>query len=150
MKTAQSLSGRITCITAAAARPSHPDLTLSAPPLEVLTSAVFLISGNKEAHRPLLPLTEHCTTPPLSLLVSLEATGLLGTAYLQPVPYQIVDVKRYPSNENIFLLLTLTLAYMDLHLHRRWDKQLLCGAWCVCVSVWGRLPVSELADRCIK
>lgn len=81
-------------------------------------------------------------TPPLSLPVTLEATGLLGTAYLQPVPYQIVDVKRYPRNENIFLLLTLTLAYMALHLHRRWDKQLLCGAcMCACFSVcvcwWG-------------
>lgn len=60
-----------------------------------------------------------------------EATGLMGTTYLNPAPYQIVDTNRCLRNENILLLLTLTLAYMDLHLCPRWNTQLLC----VCVGV---------------
>lgn len=79
--------------------------------------------------------------------VAAEATGLMGTAYLYPAPYQIVDTNRYPRNENILLLLTLTLAYMDLHLYARWDKQLLCS---VCVGGCECLWVSTFADRCIK
>ncbi len=67
--------------------------------------------------------------------VDAEATGLMGTADLYPAPYQIVDTNRYPRNENILLLLTLTLAYMDLHLYPRWDKQLLCSVY-VCGRLW--------------
>ena len=89
---------------------------------------------------PLLTLNTH--SPPFP--VALEATGLMGTAYLYPAPYQIVDMNRYPRNENILLLLTLTLAYMDLRLHSCWDKQLLCG---VCVGCGEYLWVT---DRCIK
>lgn len=71
----------------------------------------------------------------------------MGTAYLYPVPYQIVDTNRYPRNENILLLLTLTLAYMGLHLYPRWDKQLLCSVRVGgCECLW----VSAFADRCIK
>lgn len=137
---------RITCITVAITRLSRPDLTLSVP-LEVLTLTMFLISGNNQSRNPLLTLKSSIHPPAHPFPVAAEATGLMGTAYLYPVPYQIVDTNRYPRNENILLLLALTLAYMDLQLYPRWDKQLLCS---VCVGGCGYLRVSGFANRCMK
>lgn len=100
----------------------------------------YLGTSNRPTHP--TPWIFHPSSP-----VAVEATSLMGTAYLYQVPYQIVDTKRYPCNENIFLLLTLTLAYMDLHRYPRWDKQLLCS---MCVGGCECLWVSTSADRCIK
>lgn len=118
----------------------------------ILTSLYLSPPGGVDTHHvpdiweqpipPSFPWVFHPSFPD-----ALEATSLMGTAYLYPVPYQIVDTKRYPRNENIFLLLTLTLAYMDRHLYPRWDKQLLCS---VCVGGCECLWVSASADRCIK
>lgn len=88
---------------AAIARLSHPDLTLSAPSRCVDTHRVPHIWEQQIPQPPFFP-------------IAAEAMGLMGTAYLCPVRYPIVDTNRYPRNENILLLLTLTLAYMDLHL----------------------------------
>lgn len=111
------------------------------PPRRCWHSPCSWYLGTTNPTPPSFPWVFHPSFP-----VALEATSLMGTVYLYPVPYQIVDTKRYPRNENIFLLLTLTLAYMDRHLYPRWDKQLL---W-VCVGGCECLWVSASADRCIK
>ncbi|KAM7413595.1 hypothetical protein PAMA_020806 [Pampus argenteus] len=122
------------CFSSALPLPAGSNITLGTKALAssgysdlVLTLTMFLISGNNQSHNPLVTLK---TPPPPThppFLIAAEATGLMGTSYLYPASYQIVDTNRYPRNENILLLLTLTLAYMELHLSHCWDKQLLCG-----------------------
>lgn len=99
--------GRITCIPAAIARLSHPDLSLSAPPGGVDTHHVPDIW-----EQPIVTTLSSSWLLHPSFPVAVEATGLMGTAYLHTVPYQIVDTKRYPRYENIFLLLNT-----DIGLH---------------------------------
>lgn len=77
------------------------------------------------------------TNWPLPFLTTAEDTGLMRTAYLHPV-HPIVDMNRYPCNQNILLLLPLTLVYMGWHLYPLQDKQLLSGVG-LCVFACGCL-----------
>lgn len=104
---------------------SHPDLPLSVYSECVDTHCVPDIWEQPIPRPP--PHLSLCRPPAFPFPIAAEDTGLMGTAYLHPAHYQIVDMNRYPCNQNILLLLTLTLAYMDLHLYPRWDKQLLCS-----------------------
>lgn len=73
-------------IRAAISRLSQTDLRLSVPS-----------GGVDTQHVP--DIWEQPIPPPLP---PPPTAGLLGTAYLCPPPYQIVDTERYPGNDKIF------------------------------------------------
>lgn len=78
----------------------------------------------------------HLAMPLPSVPMVAEDIGLMGTTYLHPALYQIVDTNRYPCNQNILLLLTLTLALRGPSSLPPLGYQLLCS-----VCMWEQMLV---------
>lgn len=138
------MNGSIVESSPSITRLSHPDLTLSVP-LDVLTLTMFLISGNNQSRNPLLTPNAPQPRPRASWEPHISTW----------CTHQIVDTNRYPGNENILLLRTLTLAYMDLHLYPHWDRRLPCSenVWvgansCECPHLLTGALKFQLGDYC--